>query len=123
MATAGKKCATDIEESLECQLQACTGNCPIPTPPMGESCDADPACKKADDEFNACLTSANAGACAKYGTAANADCATVAAESGPLFDCTKDLNVLVAGPGDAGVAAFYSGFTQFVDLLCTGSVD
>lgn len=112
---AAQTCAKDEEESLECILQACLSNCPIPME-TGE-CSADPACVTAENAFDDCYTAAAKGECMSYSTAINTDCATVTADSGPLADCLSAISVLTStsSPSPAEVS---KALNQYLDIIC-----
>jgi hypothetical protein len=108
-------CAKDIEEWTECQLQACATNCPVPNE-MTTPCEDVPECEAAQTALNGCQTASNSGVCKTYYDNVNTDCASVTADSGPIFDCNSAISVLTSTT--ATLAQVATAFTQYLDIIC-----
>jgi hypothetical protein len=115
---AATACAADIEEDLECDLEACGANCPLPA-------ETDPTYDEATSAFYNCFnvadpTSGTGGECSKYSTAINTDCS---ADSGPV---AAAFNTCVGLAGNDGVindpssslADYVQAWNQYLNLVC-----
>jgi hypothetical protein len=103
-----QKCATDTEESLECELAACLSSCSVASDgTTGQAA------------LFTCLNDAAAGECSTYANAENTDCATLPSNA-TLTDCLNDIDI-VSGSTDAGTTSIDTAITQYLDIVCTGS--
>jgi hypothetical protein len=110
-------CAKDNEELLECTLQACAANCPVPM--TSDDC-SDPSCEAAENALSNCMAAVTSGSCAKYQDAVTTDCASLMdAGSGPVFDCIHDVSA-IDNDEDAGAEA--AALIQFLDIVCLGAL-
>jgi hypothetical protein len=121
--TGAQKCATDLQESIECGLTACLPSCVVPTPPGTEECTAasDPSCFAAQSKFFDCTDDASKGGCAKYNTAAMTDCAAYEGDSGTFGQCNAIQSAL--SDQDASVAEVDAALLKLVNIICLGNTD
>jgi hypothetical protein len=109
-------CAEDFEEDLECDLQACGANCPLPAqndPTFNEAATALINCIGAADP----PPDAGVGECSKYSAAINADCS---ADSGPVAAAVNLCGGLFNGINDqtSSLADFVQAWNQYLNLVC-----
>jgi hypothetical protein len=112
---AATTCAEDVEADLECDLQACGANCPLPAP-------TDPSFNEATTALTDCFGAADpmsdtGGECSKYSAAVAADCL---ADSGPVaaaVNLCTGLSSTINDPGST-LADYVQAWNQYLSLLC-----
>ncbi len=115
------KCATDLQEQLECELFACQASCPVPKIPTGENPSTDTAYLSASDLFSECQMTADISVCKKYVTAVGSDCPTTdAGLPGALTNCLNDLNIIQTTMSQSAYAA---ANLDLFTTLCVGLSD
>jgi hypothetical protein len=111
---AATKCAEDYEQSLECQLQACSASCPVPA-------QTDPTFSAAENALNNCTGLADpasgTGECSKYSASLLADCPT---DGGPASEAINTclnardtINSTFSSNTD-----FVNAYKEFFNLVC-----
>jgi hypothetical protein len=108
------KCAEDIEVDLECDMQACGANCPLPAstdPNYG------PAATALDNCFGVADPSDAGGECSKYSAAINADCSP---DSGPVAAAVNLCGGLTATINDpaSSLADYVQAWNKYLNLIC-----
>ena len=116
------KCATDLQEEVECYMTACEANCPVTCNPAISGCTASASDFMTSQNnligcFNAVLPGTGSGLCDKYGTAAQTDCASFTADSGPVGMCNDAINTLYS-TGTPSAAAIKKAWTEMFTVIC-----
>jgi hypothetical protein len=113
------KCATDLQEQLECEIYACQANCPVPALTAG----ADPTAIAAFDDatmlFGECQGTADNSGCAKYVAAVNTDC-PLDAGTGALNNCLNDITALESTTTTAVQLA--AATQDYFNTICAGGM-